>query len=155
MVVAVPWIACTAGEPGDRDVLDIQEAAVRWALADSGISFDPTVEVCLLLGSGYLEWDVIGDPPPSFMRRFTNEPRPVRLFSECSPDGHVEFPIVTTTGKHGVVVEYGPVTKGPDGAFLVPVGYLKGPGWGSVWECEVTRTNGDWQVERCPVAVEI
>jgi hypothetical protein len=61
----------------------------------------------------------------------------------------------TTASKHGVAFEYGPVRRGPDGAIAVTVGYMADPGWGAVWECQVSRVGGDWQVDRCPVVEEI
>lgn len=148
---------CALGSRETVDVLDIQEAILRWAIANADTNLQPPAAYCL----GYTEdMDTVDrtlmkDPSHMLMQRLQDLAAPVRPVSECQIVGGGEHGVVDrVTNGYGLLIGFGPPRTERD-RITVPVGYIQGGDVGLGWNCVVRQASSSWVVESCEVVFHI
>jgi hypothetical protein len=150
------------------DELNVQEAALRWAIANAETDLQPPAVLCIAVVRGGPD---LLDPSDTLMARFAATSVPVRAVSYCdgplrsreAEDRHPgvdmshRFIFDPQTRLPGLLFILEPVNWDARGdAAEVGISFAQGGLWGTGWGCTAERGEGsNWRIRDCRKEADI
>jgi hypothetical protein len=149
--------AVVAQDPAVPGIEQVQELALRWALAHHETDLRHPAAYCVALVSQDPSVRPAAvtepaDPPESFLRRFAGQTPAVRPNSTCDNVAHPRHSVVyAPTGERALHFTLGPVERRTAEEAVVGVSYRQGGRWGKGWSCTARLEVENWTISRCRV----